>query len=113
VKQILSKNSDKVNATCASLDLETALHKAAEKGNIEIVKLLLENGAKIDVEDTEGWRPLHMAAWNGEQKVVKLLLEKKADVNAQNKYGKIPLSMAYQNQHASVVKLIESKIASL
>jgi ankyrin repeat protein len=34
---------------------------AAQNGNIEIITLLLERGAKIDAVDKKGWTPLDRA----------------------------------------------------
>lgn len=39
----------------------TALYSAIEFGNVYAVKLLLENGAKTDVEDKAGYTPLEWA----------------------------------------------------
>ncbi|ORX80843.1 ankyrin, partial [Anaeromyces robustus] len=39
-------------------DGETLLHFACERGNYDIVKYLIENGAKIDVENYYGKTPL-------------------------------------------------------
>ena len=40
---------------------ETALHKAVRKGNLEIVKLLIENSAEIDSKDNNQDSPLCLA----------------------------------------------------
>ena len=41
---------------------KTALHKAAEKGDLAMIKFLINNGAVTDVKDIENGRtPLHMA----------------------------------------------------
>jgi ankyrin repeat protein len=49
-----------VNATNASGD--TALHMAAARGLADIVRLLAENGAKLDVKNKRGLTPLGVAA---------------------------------------------------
>ena len=41
---------------------KTALHKAAEKGDLAMVKFLIHNGAVTEVKDIEhGMTPLHLA----------------------------------------------------
>jgi Ankyrin repeats (3 copies) len=51
----------------------TPLHVACSHGNVEITKLLLENGAYVNVYDTEGWTPLHCASAEGHTEILKLL----------------------------------------
>ena len=47
----------------------TALHLAAEKGFVEMVKLLVEFDAKLDSHNkSSGWTPLHFAAYEGNMK---------------------------------------------
>ena len=44
----------------------TALHLAAEKGFVEMVKLLVEFEAQLDCHNKcSGWTPLHFAAYEG------------------------------------------------
>lgn len=54
----------------------TSLHVAIEKENIEIVKLLLKNGALVNWADSSGGNtPLHKAVTVGNNEIVTLLLE--------------------------------------
>src|SRR5450759_4512327 len=69
---------------------ETALMFAA-KGNLEMVKLLVERGAAIN---QTGWNPLIYAAWQGKTDVVKYLLEKGAEIDALAPNGISALMMA-------------------
>lgn len=58
-----------------------ALHYACEKGNIEIVKLLLAKGSCINVYDDKFFTPLYLASFNGYYDISKLLLENGASSN--------------------------------
>ncbi|MRR17552.1 MAG: hypothetical protein EG826_13960, partial [Deltaproteobacteria bacterium] len=70
------------------------LVRAARNGNLEIVQLLAEHGATIDIGKDRGERtPLIEAAAQGHVDVVKFLLEKGADVNARGS-GLTPLLAA-------------------
>lgn len=37
----------------------TALHFACQLGKLDFVKMLLDNGARVNVQDNMGWTPLH------------------------------------------------------
>jgi len=86
----------------------TALEWAARMGHTEVVKLLLDNNAKVNVSrPTDGCTPLFIAAQQGHAEVVKLLLDNRADVNAsRTDDGTTPLFMAAQARHTEVVKLL-------
>ena len=43
-------------------------------GHTEVVKLLLEKGAQVDIQDSSGWTALMDAGLKGHTEVVKLLL---------------------------------------
>ncbi len=76
VKALLTKGVD-VNAK-ARYD-RTALSFAAHRGHVEVVKMLLDHGAALDVKDTfYGASALSLASSEGHIAVVKLLLDKGA-----------------------------------
>jgi ankyrin repeat protein len=72
----------------------TALRFACTKGHIEIVRLLLENSANIDVKDDIGFTSLSAASASGHTDVVKLLVENGADVETLGTDGKNIFHMA-------------------
>ncbi|KAJ5662685.1 hypothetical protein N7462_011611 [Penicillium macrosclerotiorum] len=91
----------------------TPLHCAADYGDPELVRLLIERGAKIDaVDNCAGWTSLHVAAINGYQDVVCLLLEHGARPT-KDKCGWTVHHFAEINQHAEVLKLLPSESTSL
>jgi ankyrin repeat protein len=65
----------------------TALHAASAGSQGEVVELLLAAGAKPDLPDKNGYRPLHVAAANGAVRAVKALLAKGADPKAGSPQG--------------------------
>ncbi len=72
----------------------TPLHYAATKGNIAIMRLLLQENAYIDAESPNGTTPLMMAAYYGSPMAVKLLLEEGADPNLRNQDQASALDLA-------------------
>jgi transcriptional regulator of NAD metabolism len=85
------------------------LHFAANFGDTNVTKLLLEEGANIDIKDQNKNTPLHLAASNGHTDIVKLLVEKGSDLSAVNKDGGTPLQIAFYNNHTEIVKYLMEK----
>lgn len=81
----------------------SSLHQASITGNIDIVKLLIENGAKIDLKDNKGMRAIHYAALHGRQDIICLLMRCCSSCNEQAFNGDTPLHLAVQSGHADIV----------
>lgn len=58
---------------------------------MEMVKILLENGARVNTPGHENTTALHQAVLEGNTEMVKLLLKYGADKNARNIYGETPM----------------------
>ena len=63
---------------------QSALHIAAMKNRIEIVEVLLNAGAKVNLQDKEGNTPLHYACYANKVESVSLLMKFGADPKIQN-----------------------------
>ena len=73
----------------------TPLTYAARGGALDLVKLLVEAGAAVDVADEQGgWTPLLQAADQRHADVVRYLLEHGANPNTVTRLGYTPLSVA-------------------
>jgi ankyrin repeat protein len=90
------------------------LHQAAADGEIERVKLLISEGADVNVKNDEGLTPLHCAAREGHKEIVELLLAHGADVNIGDaEYNRTAAEFAMKSNHTDIVQLLVSKGADI
>ncbi|MGB9602646.1 MAG: ankyrin repeat domain-containing protein [Limisphaerales bacterium] len=88
--------------------LAAEIHTAAENGDLETVKKLVGQDAKlIDAPDREGKTPLHYAAAKGHLAVVEWLVKNGANVNARNSSGITPLYLAKGFGKKDVAEFLE------
>eukprot|EP01124_Arcella_intermedia_P013586 TRINITY_DN19_c0_g1_i1.p1 TRINITY_DN19_c0_g1~~TRINITY_DN19_c0_g1_i1.p1 ORF type:complete len:378 (-),score=111.14 TRINITY_DN19_c0_g1_i1:94-1227(-) len=83
-------------------DKATALHYAAGNGDLKILNMLLEKGAKL-LQDDKDESPLHWACLNGHLDVVKILLKVGCDPNQRGTEGNTCLHYAVSNKHTEVI----------
>jgi uncharacterized protein len=97
-------------------EYETPLYQAASSGQLEIVKLLLTQGAKIPNKDNSG--ALIKATKHGHSEIVALLLQYGAQVNGEQRCsiirqkihcGDVPLAAAVENGNIDLVKTFLEK----
>ena len=120
---------------------KSALVYAARGGNLEVVKLLLGNGALVglhsavtcamehghgdvvefftgsyaekDLLDRNGSSPLMFASKHGHYEIAELLLEKSAQVDMQDNDGCSPLMFASKHGHYEIARLLLEKGAQV
>jgi len=92
VRQLLAQDPNLVNRRDRLG--HTPLFFASGIGNLELVKLLLNQGADPKASDPHGDQPIHEAARSRNTAVVQALLEKGADVNARGFLATTPLHQA-------------------
>ncbi len=90
----------------------TPLHYAASKGHREMMRLLLDNDAYIDSESANGTTPLMMAAFSTSPLAVKLLLEEGADPTLANNANATALDIAASKDHQQSAFYIRAFIES-
>ena len=79
IKWLISQGAN-VNASMSDQSW-TPLLAAASVGHAQGIKVLLENGAKVDVGDVYGYTPLQYALWSKDEESVKTLISAGADIN--------------------------------
>src|SRR5260370_32197130 len=78
----------KIDVNAPQGDGTTALHWAAYRDDLEIVKLLLASGANVQAATREGAiTPLLMACQNGSAAIIEALLKAGPDANAVKSNG--------------------------
>ncbi|TVL54277.1 ankyrin repeat domain-containing protein [Brachyspira hyodysenteriae] len=111
VKFLLEKGAD-ANTVCEIENEDmvispTPLMNAAYNGNINIINMLLENGADINYTTDFGTTPLMMAASFNHFEAVKVLLENNADTSITDEDGRTALDWAKLENFEDIVELLE------
>lgn len=104
VKYLIEKNVcpiDSVDDRC-----NTALHYACGTFMVDVVTILVEHGADINIRNIDGNTPFHFAAKTGSIDIVNFLLEKGGDTNAKNKKGNTPVNISVSHAKYKPVKCL-------
>ena len=72
--QIL-KASNYINLNYVDSEGETPLHRSCAKGNLEMVKMLVQYGANQSVKNRAGWFPIHLASFYGYMDIFLFLID--------------------------------------
>ena len=95
----------------------TSLMLASRFGKPEVVKLLLDRNAQVDIVNSIGWTALIYASVDGTTDIVQLLLDAGANVNIQSRYENgatvTPLVAACSCGHTEVIKRLLNKGADV
>lgn len=89
----------------------TALHYAAYKGNITIAKLLIQNGAVVEMVTNRGKNVMHLAAEGNQPSIMYYFIAYQAqDIISIDDYGSTPLHWAcYAGAEEAVLFLLSLK----
>ncbi|TIA36893.1 hypothetical protein D6C83_06591, partial [Aureobasidium pullulans] len=91
----------------------TALASAVTwPGNIEMIRMLLNNGAGVESQDGQGRTALQLAASCGSCDIMLELLERRADINARGTSG-TALTQAAKGGHMAAVEMLLARGADI
>jgi ankyrin repeat protein len=117
IRLILSHNAD-VDAldNGGSTPLHLAIperYLAIPEANLEAVQLLLEQGAKINLQNHMGKTALHLASQRGYLSIIQLMLNHDANVDALDNEGSTPLHLAISGASLEAIQLLLNHGASI
>ncbi|MHC4644707.1 MAG: ankyrin repeat domain-containing protein [Planctomycetota bacterium] len=143
VKELLKKDPCLANCSFGGEDKLTPLHWATIRGHMDVMEVLIENGADIEARDRWGATPLlkatdlavvklllrhgadfrvtnhrgysvlHHAAYEGNMELAKLWIELGVDLEQLYAKGGTPLLCAASRDHNNVVELLLEKRAHI
>jgi ankyrin repeat protein len=108
VKMLIEKGA---NVNAVDKNSRGAFWLACDSQNINIIKLLVDNG--LDLKSAGGREGFVHSAFLGNIEIIKFLIEKGADVNAKNGHGITAPIMAVMGSKTGVVKFLIEKGADI
>jgi ankyrin repeat protein len=110
VNYLLCRQDIDINAH--TVEGSTALGFACGSGHLEMAKLLVAAGARVDPQHGKKWKPLGSAAMGGSLQVVKYLVEEAgADVRWVDPDGLRNLMMTADEGHADIAEYLRRAIS--
>ena len=104
VERLVRRGAD---ANLALANGMTPLYFAADKGDLEVVRALLQApGIRINQATGIRYVPLGIAAQRAHKDIVRLLLRKGADPNIESATGLTPLHVACLHGHIAIVQML-------
>ena len=88
----------------------TAIHYAVKNSNENVLTMLLQNGALVNVQDQHGDTPLHLCISYNQ---ADLLITHGADIEIKNKNGETPLHKAAMLSDADVIEVLIANEAKI
>lgn len=105
VRQLIEENAD-VNAKDENYDDISPIFVAAEVGNIEIVKILLDAGARVSAVDKTNRTPLMFIDDDATPELIRILIAAGANPNASDDEGYSPLLRVWSSVDEESLKAL-------
>ncbi|XP_069016969.1 ankyrin repeat domain-containing protein 66 [Embiotoca jacksoni] len=107
VEEILRQQRCNPNQRDIDWSCKTPLHWAAAKGHTEMVRILMEHGARPGLRTEHGWTAAHFAAESGRLAVLQLLHSLHAPVDKEDCCGDKPVRIAKIYGHQDCVGFLK------
>lgn len=99
--------TDEMDINVNNFDGFTCLHVACLHGRTDIVKILIKNGANVNLVTKKGLAALHLACQTQRKEIVKALLEtNQCNINLQDLRGNTSLHYACHENNQRIVELL-------
>ncbi|XP_065062546.1 serine/threonine-protein phosphatase 6 regulatory ankyrin repeat subunit A-like isoform X2 [Rhopilema esculentum] len=108
-KELLQSHAEEQLKAVNKEYLDTPLHVAARHKDVDIIKILVDNGANVAEKNTDGQTVLHIACSVGDEATVKYLHSVKANPNIHDKLNRTPLHVATEGGHSSIIEILIDK----
>ena len=89
--------------------LSSAVLIASKRGNVDMLEMLADAGAPLDVRGPDGYLPLHWTVKSGNYDAMVFLLDKGADVNAKCGQGYSVLDWATNEGYPRLIKELKKR----
>nr|XP_012134976.1 PREDICTED: serine/threonine-protein phosphatase 6 regulatory ankyrin repeat subunit A-like [Megachile rotundata] len=107
-RELLAQQApDQLRATTPTGD--SALHLAARRRDIDMVRILVDYGATVDMQNGDGQTALHIASAEGDETLVKYFYGVRASASITDHQDRTPMHLAAENGHASIIELLADK----
>ena len=108
VKQMLSLDVY-ADVDCADNNGNTPLIVACEQGDAEMVKMLIESGARVNLQNSDGMTALMVCAKQGSKTIARVLLSAGVNIHAKDKLGRLFGDYALDGQHSEMISVISER----
>ncbi|XP_078036534.1 no mechanoreceptor potential C isoform X8 [Augochlora pura] len=107
-RELLAQQApDQLRATTPTGD--SALHLAARRRDIDMVRILVDYGATVDMQNGDGQTALHIASAEGDETLVKYFYGVRASASITDHQDRTPMHLAAEYGHASIIELLADK----
>ncbi|MBN8828950.1 MAG: ankyrin repeat domain-containing protein [Sphingobacteriia bacterium] len=98
IKELISQNVE-LKSFKIDYQLKIPLFTAIRKGNLKVIKLLLDKGADINIQDDSGNTALHIAVYENNPGIMKFLLDRGANPYISNSDSAAPIHLAIDKNY--------------
>lgn len=107
---------DRSAATCVEdgvIRLDNTLLCSYCTRKLEKAKILLENGANVNSEDSCGWTVVHLCARHGDLLLLRLCVQKGAKIDLKTQDHRLPVQLAATSGHTDVIRYLDAQSCDL